>query len=129
MSAANIETLDCSPRTVRAMRERIDELEAELRRAKLDRGAKVRAASDWRLQKALGLTATEALILGAIEDAGIFTKANRDDRHRRCTDAIVCKLRKKLRARGIELRTLVGTGYTLDPGDVERVREIMGSAC
>jgi hypothetical protein len=83
------------------------------------------------------MTPSEAKVVGAIARYGRASKSTLyhalygglgDDEQRepKIVDVMVCKLRKKLRQHNIEIETIWGVGYTMDPESVARLRELAG---
>lgn len=92
--------------------------------------------SDFAL-RLLGFTATEARIVNVLLSREVVTKeqalfaahaASPEDRlevSTKLVDVFVCKIRPKLRKRGVEIETVWGTGWRLARMAKERLRAIM----
>lgn len=83
------------------------------------------------------LTRKEAVVVAAIAKYGRATKSaiyhalygDMDEpREPKIVDVFVCKVRKKLRTVGVEIDTIWGTGYTMSPENVARLKELAGLA-
>ena len=86
-----------------------------------------------------GLTGCEARVFGALLAREIATKsaifaavyANRsecDQAEPKIVDVFVCKMRRKLKPFGVDIKTAWGTGYYLDNETKKRVRAMMPAA-
>jgi len=96
------------------LRERLAFLEAILMEC-------TRPAIEW------GLTAQETRVFGVLVNREVATKdaimaglysdkaGSEGEVEPKIVDVFVCKIRKKLKPFGVEIRTVWGQGYTLDP--------------
>jgi hypothetical protein len=119
--------------TIRNLRDRIAELEEELRQLREDT-VKV----DWLL---LGnLSKQQSALLAAISKLGVAPYRHLDhvsedhgkynryegERHQTLrTKVAVCKLRQKLRPYDIEIKTIRGVGYHIDDENKAKLRALM----
>jgi len=111
------EMIDTLQREVETLRERVRQLEDALTPS-------AGLPLEW------GLTATEARLFSAIAGREMATKqylmtalySDRPDEEPeiKIVDVLVCKIRKKLRPFGVEIKTIWGQGYMLP--DRERFR-------
>lgn len=100
------------------LRERVRELEDVL-------GMSIEVPIEW------GLTASEARLIGMLLKREIVTKAGahaclyearlEGAVDPKIIDVFICKARKKLKAFGIEIRTVWGKGYLIDPETRARI--------
>lgn len=84
------------------------------------------------LRKAFGLTVKEAEVLRHLSDGRTHTKdalltliyeGSPDEPEIKILDVFVCKIRRKLRGSGVEIKTIWGTGYCVD--DTSIVKKAM----
>ena len=114
-------------REVEALR---DALEAMRRALTSDAGVKI-----IELAK---LTYNERMLLGLLMRRHRATKdqmmtmlyADRPDEEpdSKILDVMICKMRKKLRPHGVEIRTIHGAGYELPPTSREKIKALMAEA-
>jgi DNA-binding response OmpR family regulator len=84
------------------------------------------------------LTLSERLLLGLLMRRHRATKdqmmtmlyADRpdDEPTSKILDTMICKMRKKLKPHGVEIRTIHGAGYELPPASREIIKALMGAA-
>lgn len=111
------------------LRERVEYLEAENHQLKLALREEVPPIPG------IELTASERTVLGALlardpasKDAvynALYFDRIDDPPAEKITDVLVCKLRKKLTRKGIEVETVWGTGWRLTPEMKARVRALI----
>ena len=121
-----------SPRVVRSMRARIDELEEALRQAhEANENASPLPAS-WQL------TATESRFLQVLGMAKGYVRSKERllvalygleaDVDIKIIDVFACKLRRKLAGTGIEIQTVWGEGYRLTDASLDAYRRALSEA-
>lgn len=105
--------------TIESLRDRVWELEEELRRLKADfHGDRYAPPAEW------GLTQSEASIFGTLVANTEMTKemalhallrvgADKEP-DIKIVDVFICKMRPKLKRFNVEIKTLWGRGYALD---------------
>jgi two-component system cell cycle response regulator CtrA len=84
------------------------------------------------------LTYSERMLLGLLMRRHRATKdqmmtmlyADRPDEEpcSKILDVMICKMRKKLSPRGVEIRTIRGAGYELTPTSREKIKALMAEA-
>ena len=84
------------------------------------------------------LTYNERMLLGLLMRLHRATKdqmmtmlyADRPDEEpdSKILDVMICKMRKKLRPHGVEIRTIHGAGYELTPTSREKIKALMAEA-
>ena len=82
-----------------------------------------------------GLTGSEARVFGVIMKrevatmdacmAALYRDEGRDEAEPKIVDVYVCRMRKKLKPFGIQIRTVWGVGYAMDPAAKEIVASIL----
>lgn len=84
-----------------------------------------------------GLTRSESKVVTTIAKFGRATKTsiyhalyggNDEDRDPKIVDVLVCKVRQKLKRHDIEIKTVWGTGYTMDAENIAKLSELCGGA-
>lgn len=118
---------------------RMAALEAEIRRLReIVANYENALGADFGPHVALGLTATEARLVGLLVKHGSVTKdrimsalyglrSDVEEPDIKIVDVLVCKARRKLAGFGIKIGTIWGQGYSMDEASRARCRDICGA--